>query len=261
MTRPKSDLDRVRALIAAGNNDCEVSRATGIPRGTIRDWRKNKGAARPRQLLLSLGSLQRHPEDRSQTPCPRCDLVAIDENAYAYLLGMYLGDGCLTPFPREVFKLRIACDFAYPGIVSEWLRAIDAIKTDGAAANTVAGSGCVELYSMWKHWVCLFPQHGPGPKHLRRITLAEWQEQIADRYPDRLLRGLVHSDGCRYANTVNGTAYWSYAFSNNSQDIQAIFTAACDRLGIRWRRASWKMISITRRRDVEKLDLFIGPKA
>ena len=34
--------------------------------------------------------------------------------AYTYLLGLYLGDGCLTPCPRDVFKLRIACAERYP---------------------------------------------------------------------------------------------------------------------------------------------------
>ena len=26
-----------------------------------------------------------------------------------------------------------------------------------------------------KHWPCLFPQHGPGRKHTRKIELEQWQ--------------------------------------------------------------------------------------
>jgi hypothetical protein len=36
--------------------------------------------------------------------------------AYVYLLGMYLGDGCLSSHPRDVYKLRISLDARYPGI-------------------------------------------------------------------------------------------------------------------------------------------------
>jgi hypothetical protein len=30
---------------------------------------------------------------------------------------------------------------------------------------------CLEVYSFSKHWPCLFPQHGPGRKHERKIQL------------------------------------------------------------------------------------------
>ncbi|MFN2593404.1 MAG: hypothetical protein ABR579_00765 [Actinomycetota bacterium] len=125
MTRSKAELDRVRALVAAGRNDSEISRMTGISRTTIRDWRNYKGLARPRQLPLPLGALMRHRYGGSQTLCPRCDFAPLDEELFAYLLGMYLGDGCLTPLPRDVYKLRIVCDYFYPSIVGECLRAID----------------------------------------------------------------------------------------------------------------------------------------
>jgi hypothetical protein len=34
----------------------------------------------------------------------------------------------------------------------------------------------IKSYS--KHWPCLFPQRGPGPKHTRKIELEEWQAII-----------------------------------------------------------------------------------
>ncbi|HYJ67134.1 MAG TPA: hypothetical protein VEX15_05670 [Nocardioidaceae bacterium] len=46
------------------------------------------------------------------------------------------------------------------------------------------------------------PQHGSGRKHTRLITLERWQVEIVERHPDRFLRGLFHSDGCRTINTV-----------------------------------------------------------
>ncbi|MGI8593388.1 MAG: hypothetical protein ACR2ML_03310, partial [Solirubrobacteraceae bacterium] len=60
------------------------------------------------------------------------------------------------------------------------------------------GSGAVEVTSYSKAWPCFFPQHGPGKKHERSIRLTDWQKHVADDFPGLLLRGLIHSDGCRF---------------------------------------------------------------
>lgn len=121
--------------------------------------------------------------------------------------------------------------------------------------------GCYAINGYWKHWPCLFPQHGPGPKFQRRILLTPWQQQIAFAHPDRLLRGLIHSDGSRDLNFVNGKSYPRYQFTYNSDDIRAIFCRACDELAIRWTHPNWRTISISRRADVAVLDAIIGPKS
>ena len=76
-----------------------------------------------------------------------------------------------------------------------------------------------------------------------------------------LLRGLIHSDGSRDLNWVNGKSYPRYQFTNYSVDIQQIFTQACERYGVHWTRTYWKTISVARRADVAKLDEIIGPKS
>jgi hypothetical protein len=126
-------------------------------------------------------------------------------------------------------------------------------------------AGYAEVGSFSKHWPCLLPQHGPGRKHERRIVLADWQREICDREPERLLRGLIHSDGCRVINRVWGAgkryAYVRYEFTNHSADIRGIFCQYCDALGIAWRQMKPNDISVARREAVAKLDEFIGPKA
>jgi transposase len=37
--RSREEVTQVLALAAAGLNSCEIARRTGIPRGTVRDWR------------------------------------------------------------------------------------------------------------------------------------------------------------------------------------------------------------------------------
>ncbi len=51
-----------------------------------------------------------------------------------------------------------------------------------------------------------------------------------------------------------------YHFSNMSEDIIGLFTAALDQLDIPWTRSSKKVVSIYRKAATARLDTFIGPK-
>ena len=120
---------------------------------------------------------------------------------------------------------------------------------------------CVEVYSYWKQWPCYLPQHDLGKKHERRITLTDWQRTLVERWPRQILRGLIHSDGCRFTNTGRGN--WTcprYAFYQVSTDIQEIFCYACDQLGVHWTKSGERTIYVSRKADVATLDTFIGPK-
>lgn len=122
----------------------------------------------------------------------------------------------------------------------------------------------MHVESTWRHWPVLFPQHGPGRKHRRKIELAPWQQEIVDAAPQGFLRGLIHTDGWRGLNRVRvkgkDYAYPRYQFSNRSNDIRNLFTDACDKLGVEWRRWTRYHISVARRDSVALLDGFIGPK-
>ena len=223
-----------------------------IPRGTIRDWRN------PSYISLN-------PQFRG-ADCPICFESRLPENRYAYLLGLYLGDGCISSHPRGVFKLRIVLDIRYPMIIDECYGTMEAMRPPGAMrAGFVHLPGCVEVNAHWKHWPCVFPQHGPGRKHERKIELLPWQRQIVSRYPGSLLRGLIQSDGWRGTNTVRSRrgkmySYPRYLFSNVSDDIRCIFCRACEDFGVQWRQSRWNTIAVSRGPDVAKLDEVVGPK-
>jgi hypothetical protein len=110
----------------------------------------------------------------------------------------------------------------------------------------------------------LFPQHGRGRKHDRRIELTAWQQKIVRAEPECFLRGLIHSDGWRGLNRVKVKGRWyaypRYQFSNRSDDIRTLFTDTCDLLGVQWRPWGRYHISVARRESVAHLDSFIGPK-
>lgn len=239
--RTRREFEAARRLIEQGLGASAIARATGIPRGTIRYWQQGS----PQRFLRGT--------------CPRCDGRDANRVDYAYLLGLYLGDGHLSRLRRGVYRLRISLDARYPGIVAECARAMANVAAPRRVHQQRA-PGCIVVGAYWSHWPCLFPQHGPGPKHLRPIILAPWQLEIVTALPGPLLRGLIHSDGSRVPNRVNGRVYVRYHFSNRSPGIREIFRQACLDHGVHVTASSWKELSVARRADVARLDQFVGPK-
>ena len=250
MTRPLTDYSAAMAMLASGVSQAETARRTGIPRSTIRTWVKT---GRPGHSAL--------PENQCD-PCPHIARVR-ELQEYAYLLGLYLGDGDISATPRGVYRLRVSLDERYPGIIDECGEAMGKVFPN--KVGRVKAPGCRVVWSYSKHWPCVFPQHGPGPKHKRPIVLEPWQEEVAlGRYPTSLLRGLVHSDGWRGTNvavTYRGR-YWypRYQFCNHSADIREIFVRACAAVGVTARPTNRWNLAVSRREDVALLDQFIGLK-
>src|SRR5207247_5885297 len=80
---------------------------------------------------------------------------------YAYLLGAYLGDGCLSLGKKGCYRLRISLDVAYPAVVGEVRRAVEAVMPDNAVGLAPKSrGGAVDVSSYSKHWPVLLPQHG-----------------------------------------------------------------------------------------------------
>lgn len=108
---------------------------------------------------------------------------------------------------KRCFKLRVFMDRRYPRIIAEVVEAMRAVMpTSIAAVQPHPRHNAVEIHSYSNAWPCLFPQHGPGRKHERKIELTPWQEAIVDREPEKFIRGLIHSDGCRTTNRVTVAA-------------------------------------------------------
>ena len=235
----------MRRLIAAGENDCAIARQTGIPRRTVRDWR-----CRP-QIL---------PRESKTSPHCFHDFTELPQGSYGYLLGLYLGDGCISRH-RRVWRLRITLDSKYPQIVERCQRAIDSLMPGQHAAILRRSDHCVEVSLCSKHWPCFFPQHGPGKKHHRPIRLEPWQEKLVNQATEDFIRGLIESDGCRVVANDRGVRSVRYHFSNRSDDIRGLFCAALDQLGIPWTQNSRYEIAVYRKAATARLDEFVGPKS
>lgn len=185
-----------------------------------------------------------------------------DPAAYAYLLGLYLGDGHLVTTTR-IPVLRVYCSDAWPDLITRCEQAMRQVLA--GAVHRVQKQGCVVVQSYGNHWPCLLPQHGRGKKHDRPIVLTNWQEELVTKHPGAFARGLFHSDGCRFANrvTVGGKEYVypRYMFTNESSDIMGLCQWALDLLGVAWRMNRRNSLSVARREAVATLDRHVGPKS
>ncbi|MFJ8008700.1 helix-turn-helix domain-containing protein [Streptomyces fagopyri] len=249
---------RALTLVAQGHSLNSASRATGASRSAIRSWQSR---------------LDPLPRIRN-TPCSRCGPLTEappDTAAYSYLLGLYLGDGCISPGVRAGHFLRIACADSWPGLIETCAAAVEAVNPSGRSSRVQAG-GYVSVVAYSRHWLCLFPQHGPGKKHERLIVLEPWQQEIVAAHPWEFIRGLIHSDGCRITNwttrMVGGARkryeYPRYFFTNKSDDIRKLFTDTLDKVGVEWttltRGSDPFNISVARKNSVALMDTYVGPK-
>jgi hypothetical protein len=161
----QATVDAALRLSAIGILDKENALICGVSVAAIRHWRAGR-----RRVTSGRAAIRRNT-------CPRCHARPMDESSYAYLLGLYLGDGHIVHGPRDVYVLSIACSDDWPGLMAAARQAMAAVMPASSVCG-VKQTGCTMIKSYSKHWACLFPQHGPGRKHQRKIELAHWQEVI-----------------------------------------------------------------------------------
>jgi len=253
---PPEVKQRALELVAEGLNDCEVSRRLGIPRGTIRDWRRPTYV--PRNGAL-----------REAQTCPRCWRAAkpmrLTPEDYAEVLGLYLGDGCISTHPRT-HRLRIALDARYPAIIADTKCLLERCFPQNPVGLVEAHGGTMYFVSVYSsHLPCVLPQHGPGLKHKRQLHVESWQWEQIEQAPWAFMRGCIRSDGSCFVNRTGPYEYLSYDFSNMSKAIVDLFTAACDLVGVAYRVANgnaqglWD-VRINRRASVAAMLEHVGRK-
>jgi hypothetical protein len=185
--------------------------------------------------------------------------VSFDAGSYAELLGFYLGDGHIASAGRSQ-RLRIALDARHGQIVRDVERLLRSSFPNNRVGLVHADGGSTAVpYVYSTHLGCLFPQLGPGPKHLRPIVLESWQRGLVQAAPFSFLRGCLHSDGSFFINRTGRYRYLSAEFTNLSADIRALFVEACDLAGVRC-RPNRRSVRVYRRESVAELAAFVGAK-
>lgn len=242
---------RALALLADGMSMRAIGRELGVHHTTVAWWRDGGGTreARVAGRVIEIRTAELVPWARAR---PR------QRDAWAYLFGVYLGDGYIDP----AFRLRIFCDESYPGIINEVERAMRRVGVTRVWHLRQPGCRVVTAPpSRWDDWL----PTGDGAKHTYALRWSDWHGEALRSRPHLVLRGLIHSDGCRFLNRVvvngKGYSYPCYSFSNRSEQIHSVFEDACARLGVRPTVTGAGIgRRVARREAVELLDLFIGSK-
>jgi hypothetical protein len=137
----QSRVEEAMALRQEGLGARRIAKRLSLPVSTVRDW-----------LAGNLPAHSRRGDRAAPRRCDGCGLVVHEFELltadYVYLLGLYLGDGCISRHRRSVYRLRIALDAKYPGIVDSAAGAMSAV-CPGRVSRQLRPQNYVEVSSYW----------------------------------------------------------------------------------------------------------------
>lgn len=245
-----------------GKSKYQIAKELNITHSTVRYW-WNYDFARVAQLAEAqdLKSCQREFESHLGYH-------------YAHLLGLYLGDGYINKHNSSCYKLRITCHAEDSIVINDCMQSMKALFINKVNKWKHTNANCVDVYIYSNDIPKLFPQHGKGRKHERKIALESWQKDIINEHPLLFIKGLMQSDGSRFIRNIENRSYASYIFCNVSKDIIDILYDVCIGVGLsptiisldnkkyKYSRSTNILyrLNFNKRKDVELLDNVIGTK-
>ncbi|TXG77042.1 hypothetical protein E6Q11_03455 [Candidatus Dojkabacteria bacterium] len=227
----------------------QIAKELGVGESTVFYWKQNNFTTGTRTISTT-----------------KEDIINICKSCapyYVYILGCYLGDGCISQFPRTK-KLEIFSGSAHPSIIDDQIRSLNILFNQNKVNSIKHPS--YNMYTITVYNKSLdqyFPQHGQGKKHDRNILLTDWQTELVEEHTDCFIKGLIATDGCLFnaSNRIkkdgSKTDLPSYQFTNKSMDIINLYTSSLDRLGIHYTKVHKKSGAVnvfTRdRKNVQKI--------
>lgn len=260
---------KILYLFESGNNKATISKITNIPYWTIRDCIvRFKNLQTLNQIINKQNYDRLNFLERIKYPANKSDFVL--RQAYAYILGIYLGDGCITlqDEKKKIYRLRITCDAKYPNIInqiSDSLKLIMPANKIGFIKRYYQGHlSCIDISCYSKLWSDIFSFYRVGRKHTYSIELENWHKEVIKSCTKDFWIGLYQSDGSRFYNKQSKQI--EYNFTQKSTDITNLFCWACDILNIGYgaywcpSRAAYT-VSIVKSMDVANIEKFAKPKS
>lgn len=222
-----------------------ISIRYNLYRGTIRNWIKKY------RSVTQLAEVK----DSKSLKCGFDSHQTYQTPEYAYIFGVYLGDGYIIRNKRT-YKLMFSILENHTEVqkkISSQLKILFPFNKINILKRK--NSKCCDIIVYSNNIPLLFPQYGSGHKHERKIETTELQRFNIITYPKEFLSGLLDSDGTSYIQSN----LRFYMFKNKSVNIVKIFCDTCDLLDIKYTVVKFKSIYsvyIRRKKYVRLLETF-----
>lgn len=249
-------------MIGDGKSTYDIAKEIGKGQTTVRYWLKKHG------LKTNTSIKNKHQEFEEKF----IDINKFDNNrkkSYSFLLGIFLGDGGIYKI-KNTFRLYYSNQASYTRINKSICDNLAVLfPSKNIAVYKRSESDCVNISMGASGLDKLFP-YGKGVKHLRKIEFTEEQKEIISLYPKEFIKGMIESDGSRYAPRFKECpTYFIYQFSNCSLDLHDILHFAANLIGLEFtfRKSSKKtgapmfLTMFNKKKSVLLMDEFIGPKS
>jgi len=190
------------------------------------------------------------------------------EKSYSYVLGFYLGDGCLQHDKKKKtrsYTLFISNQANFHKMNQQISKSLEVLfQKKVVRIYKRKNSNCLNIKLTAVNLNLLFP-HGEGKKHERKIVLEDWQLNLIEKFPKEFIKGMLESDGCRFQARKICSTYYVYKFDNKSCDLHEILQRIAKILNLHFTFTSSKgnkihTTSFYKKEDVLFLDSFIGVK-
>lgn len=248
--------DYIRELYKNGMKKCDISRKTGICAENIANWIKYPDKDFNR--IKNYKSIENFEEYLNTEE---------KQKAYSFILAVYLCDGYICTNIKKRFNgapvIHFYNDSRYIKNTKEWADNLQIlIPLSTIRIKKRKNSNCFIVKADSHYLIDLFPQHGTGKKHDRKLELADWQKKIVEKYPHEFIRGCIQSDGCIWFQKNDNRK--RYEFTNVSEDIANFFLDALKLIGIEakkyWAKAGFYQVKSLRKAQEEILSKIITCK-
>ena len=228
-------------------NKLALSKKFKIPRATLRYWLNTD--------FLERKNIDKIEEDNYLERV--FDRIRKNKEIYNFILGLYIGDGCITK-NKMSYRIRIVQDNKYKNSIREISSVMESFFEKNSTLTYPEGCTVVTIFD--KYLPIYFPQHGEGKKHDRKIELSDFQLENIDY--GNLMRGLFISDGSYY---LAKQKYERYNFTNKSLDIINIFRDCLNYFdishGCRIKQNGIYVVEIQKKSEVVKMKDLVGIKS
>jgi hypothetical protein len=246
----------------SGMSIIDMSILLQVPKTTIRDWVSGRSGSKYLKTISS-----EEPIDPVLQLTQLNPSLSNEErySIYSFILGLYLGDGCIVKI-RTTKRFGITLDKKYDKLNSLVIDSFGKLfgkspYVHDRSLRKGIKNNCIDVYYHSKSVGNIFPHEGVGKKHLREISIAEWQHEIID--PVNIVKGLIFSDG--YYSKCRGRDF--IGFDNRSLDICNILIRYLGILGINCsfcigncRTGKVYRVAVYSKEHVNKLMSLIGNK-